>query len=311
MPQRVPLDPALTAAPFSIAQARAMGVGRGRLEGADLARPFYGVRSTGDHGRIAAYVPRLRPGDRFSHTSAAELWGAPLPARLRDEVHVTAGPGLERPRAQGVIGHVGGESWASRGPFPVSDPARMFVELGTILTLEDLVAVGDHLVLDPHVLDPFDLRPHSSLAELTAFLDHSAAGVRLARRAIKLVQEGVESAMETRLRLVLRRGGLPEPACGYELLAGSGRRIGWFDLAWPDYRVIAEYDGDQHRTSIVQYDRDIARFDAAADEDWRVIRVRRAGLLDAPATVTRVATALARNGWAPKSRRNIRRAEGG
>lgn len=99
--------------------------------------------------------------------------------------------------------------------------------------------------------------------------------------------------METRLRLLLQDAGIPEPRCGFELRTRRGRRIGWFDLAWPDRRVIAEYDGDQHRTSTEQYERDIRRFDEAADEGWRVIRVRRAGILRRPSdTVARVRRAL-------------------
>ncbi|MCU1440887.1 MAG: hypothetical protein JWP85_1884 [Rhodoglobus sp.] len=112
--------------------------------------------------------------------------------------------------------------------------------------------------------------------------------------------------METRLRILLEDAGLPRPECGFELLDDCGRAIGWFDLAWPDFRVIAEYDGDQHRTSTRQYERDISRFDAAADADWRVIRVRGSGILVSPdTTVDRVRRALERAGW--RSNRRKRR----
>ncbi len=89
---------------------------------------------------------------------------------------------------------------------------------------------------------------------------------------------GVESPRETRLRLLLMRANLPEPVCGYDLRDRGGKRIGWFDLAWPDHRVLGEYDGDQHRISTEQYEKDVRRFDLAADEGWRTIRVRAAGL---------------------------------
>jgi very-short-patch-repair endonuclease len=57
--------------------------------------------------------------------------------------------------------------------------------------------------------------------------------------------------------------------------------------------VIAEYDGDIHRTSTRQYERDIGRFDAAAELGWRVVRVRKRGVLVAPEdTVRRVTRAL-------------------
>ena len=124
-----------------------------------------------------------------------------------------------------------------------------------------------------------------------------------ARRALALVRGGVESPKETELRLLALSAGFPEPTCGYQLLWPSGREIGWFDLAWPEWHVIAEYDGDQHRRSTRQYDRDISRFDNAAEADWRVVRVRSAGLeAHRDETVARLARALKRGGWVPSRR---------
>lgn len=307
MPRRVLLDPALTTRPFSTAEAQAAGIKRGRLESSDLARPFHGVRSLGDHSRLAAYVPRLRDGDRFSHTSAAAVWGAPLPPLLGDVVHVTATQGAARPRARGVSGHVSGlgSSVVRRG-MPVSDAATTFVELANLFSETELVAVGDYLILDPRVLDPEDPRPHTTIQDLWAAIEREPVrGVRLARRALARVRSGVESPKETELRLLLEDAGLPRAECGYELRDANGRWIGWFDLAWPDFKVIAEYDGDQHRSSTRQYDRDIARFDAAAEADWRVIRVRAVGLASRPdETVKRVRRALRAAGWTPSGRKH-------
>jgi very-short-patch-repair endonuclease len=92
------------------------------------------------------------------------------------------------------------------------------------------------------------------------------------------VRVGAESPKESELRLLAREAGLPEPVLQHELFDAVGRWIGNFDLAWPEARLIAEYDGDQHRTSTAQYERDIRRFDDAAEATWRVIRVRTRGL---------------------------------
>jgi hypothetical protein len=165
-----------------------------------------------------------------------------------------------------------------------------------------LVAVGDYLIHSPRVLDPHDLRPHCSIADIHAAVErHPSRGAAIARRALARVRDGVESPAETELRLLLEDAGLPRAECGYQLHDWSGRSIGWFDLAWPQWRVIAEYDGDQHRTSTSQYERDIRRFDAAAEEDWRVVRVRAAGLRHPRETVERVERALTRGGWMPKT----------
>ena len=307
MPHRTPLDPTLGARPFSVAEAQAAGVGRGRLAATDLARPFHGVRSVGEHSRLASYAPRLRHGDRFSHTSAAELWNAPLPSQLRGATHVTAMPGLSQPRARGVIGHQSktGTS-AIRGGMPTSDAPTTFVELAGLLSLNELTAVGDFLIHDPRVLDPIDIRPHTTLAELHAALEtNSPRGIAKARQAIGRVRSGVESPMETALRLLLEDAGLPRAECGYLLHDAEGAEIGWFDLASPEWRTIAEYDGDQHRTSTRQYDLDITRFDRAAEAEWRVVRVRAAGLSRPQTTVDRVTRALERGGWRSTQRKGI------
>lgn len=294
MAPRTPIDPALGPV-FRVADGLDAGLSRKRMRGGDLLNPYRGVRARTGVDPITAYAPLLRPGDRFSHTTAARLWGAPLPRRFDDEVHVTSTRG-PRPRSAGCIGHESAAVVARRRHgLPVSDPARLLIECGTLLSPTALVAVADHLLLDPRVLDPSDIRPHITHGDLGARLAASRGhGVRAARRAFALARPGVESPMETRLRLLLGSAGVPEPVCGYELTRPDGSTVGWFDLAWPERRVIAEYDGDQHRTSTRQYERDIRRFDDAAALGWRVIRVRSHGIHRAPAdTIARVRAALA------------------
>lgn len=293
MPSPGPLNPALGTA-FRVGDALGEGVSRSRLRRSDLVSPFHGVRAVHGVSRVRAYVPRLRPGDRFSHTTAAALWGAPLPRAVRDDLHVSSTK-AQRPRTKHCTGHRSRAIGHSvRDGLPVSAPAQMLIECAGILALDDLVAIADHLLLDPRVLDPHDPRPHATRVQLEAGLAQAhGSGVRRARHAVGLAREGVESPMETLLRLVLERAGIPPAVCGFELVRPGGRTVGWFDLAWPDRRVIAEYDGDQHRTSTRQYDRDIRRFDDAAELGWRVVRVRSRGILHDPEdTVRRVRRAL-------------------
>jgi len=276
---RIPLSADLASAPFLASAAEAEGWGAKRLRGPDLARPFHGIRSASACAPERAYAPRLRAGDRFSHTSAARIWGAPLPLGRGDPVHLsTADP--SRVRTRGVVGHRSrlGRT-VTRFGLPVSDPASTFREVASLLPLADLVAVGDSLVLVPRVIDPADPRPFLTPEDLRVELRRRGGrGIQRARTAADLVRVGAESAQETRLRLLARDTGLPEPELQYELLDRHGSRIGWFDLAWPEARLIAEYDGDQHRTSAEQYERDIRRFDRAAEEGWHVLRVRKRGL---------------------------------
>jgi very-short-patch-repair endonuclease len=245
---------------------------------------------------VLAFVPLLRPGDRFSHVSAARLWPLPLPWGVTgDTVHVASTQYLEPHRGAGVAGHrTSTEAVVHRRGIPVSDPLTLFIELATLLPEEYLVAVGDALVMEPAQFEPDDLRPWITLDELRTGCDHRRAhGVRRARRAAARVRQGAESPMETALRLLLIDAGLPEPELNQELFDSHGRWIGRFDMVYREQRVIVEYDGDQHRTSTEQYEKDISRIDRAIDDHWRVVRVRSRGIhaerLD---TIRRVRDAL-------------------
>lgn len=301
---RVPLPDELGRRAFTTSEGVRSGLGTGRLRGPDLLRPFHGVRTVAEASdtvaRCRTYLPRLRPGQFFSHDTAARLWGVPLPTRFDPTapLHVSTFAPRRPPRTRGVIGHELGPDRATivvRGGLPVTDAASTWLQLAGVLALDDLVAAGDHLVLDPAVLDPLDLRPFLSLDELVeAAQEFRGRGSRLATEAAPLVRVGAESRPETLVRLLLARSGLPEPVVNHVVTAVDGRFIARVDLAYPELRIAIEYDGDQHRTSTQQYEHDIARFDRLHEAGWLVVRVRSHGLFRDPAdTVARVARALA------------------
>ncbi|MFC5502180.1 endonuclease domain-containing protein [Lysinimonas soli] len=295
---RIILPPTLRSTAFRTRDAHGHGIGEGRLRGADLLRPFHGIRVEASAeeslGRHRACAPLLREGERFSHTSAAELWNLPLPPGDHP-IHLTVRPPRNATRTTGVQGHV--SAWGAqvlRDGLPVSDPATLFCECASLLSLPDLVALGDAIVLDPVVLDPGEVRPHLALAELrTAVRAFRGRGCRRSRAAIALVRQGAESRPETLLRVLLVGAGLPEPKVNAEVRSRAGRILGRADLVYREARVIVEYDGDQHRTSTRQYEIDMTRIDGFVADEWRVIRVRSRGLFATPdATVDRVRSAL-------------------
>src|SRR5436189_183429 len=55
--------------------------------------------------------------------------------------------------------------------------------------------------------------------------------------------EGSESPMETRARLILVGGGLPRPVTQYTVVDQHGRTLGRLDLAYPEKKVGVEYEG--------------------------------------------------------------------
>ena len=179
------------------------------------------------------------------------------------------------------------------------DPATLFCQLASTLSLPDLVAVGDALVLEPVYSDWRDERPWVPLGQLTERVEnYRGRGKVRAARALGLIRPGAESRPETLVRLALIEAGLPEPEVNVEVRDGAGRFIGRGDLVYRRFRVVVEYDGDQHRTSAAQFDRDVRRLDDFAASGWRVVRiVARHFFADREACLSRVARALREAGW--------------
>ncbi|WP_411701418.1 hypothetical protein [Conyzicola sp.] len=307
--------------PFAVGAARAAGITAGRLRGRDLEAPYRGVRvdsagrvelsrfgvfpSTRAAEEFAAviarcrsYAPLLRAGQFFSHTTAARLWKAPLPTPFTDAEPLdvsTLSPG-RAPRSAGISGHQAPATSRilDRFGLPIADPASTWISLGRPLGLDDMVAVGDHLVLDPLVLDPADARPYATIAELRAAVDGGSGwGARAAASAIEHVREGVESRPETHLRLLLVRAGLPEPEVGVDIYDDAGKWLGRADQLFRQWKVISEYDGEQHRTSSAQYDRDETRIENFHRAGYATVRVRKGQLFGRPhEAVERVTRAL-------------------
>lgn len=102
------------------------------------------------------------------------------------------------------------------------------------------------------------------------------------------------------LRLDLADAGLPEPEVNGEIRTAGGDLIAYGDLVFRPYRVLAEYDGEQHRTDSAQYSRDVDRLDDLARLGWRTVRFTRAHRNTARLQrIERVRAALLERGWRP------------
>jgi very-short-patch-repair endonuclease len=71
-------------------------------------------------------------------------------------------------------------------------------------------------------------------------------------------------------------------------------------MAWEEFMVAVEYDGDQHRTSRPQYVKDIRVLPKLAAMGWIVIRAIKEDRDDD--IVERAWTALVSRGWCPDRR---------
>lgn len=279
------LPPSLNGTAFLTTDERVRHLGVKRLRAADVDRPYRGVRSLGldletTLGRCRAYEPQLRRGQVFSHVTAALIYRMPLPRALEADpvLHVSVPDDQNRPRARGVHGHrLRRCDFAARehGGLPVSDVVSTWCQLASVLSVDDLIAVGDFIVSGEVVPGAAREPPLATITELADGL-RPWVGRRGARRlfyAIEYVRSGVDSRPESLLRMLLVRAGLPEPAINLAAFAAKGARLGRPDLSYPWLLIAFEYEGDHHRTDRNTFRYDIFRHELFEDAGWRVFRV--------------------------------------
>ena len=97
------------------------------------------------------------------------------------------------------------------------------------------------------------------------------------RRVLDLADGGAESPQESRVRLLIVRGGLPRPETQIEFPTLHIR----VDMGWRRWKVAVEYDGVQHWTDSRQRAWDIERIALLEAAGWVVIRVS-SGMLARP-----------------------------
>ncbi|WP_145962040.1 hypothetical protein [Renibacterium salmoninarum] len=135
------------------------------------------------------------------------------------------------------------------------------------------------------------------VAELTELLPVRAKANVLRRAAAAKIRPGVDSPQESRLRLRLIAAGLPEPTVNHSLDDEiDGRPLRWADLAYINYKIVIQYEGDHHR-SRNQLAADIARDDGWQHAGWTIVRLTAADLQAQGAyAVAKVRAALVRSG---------------
>lgn len=292
--------PAAMPRAFSVADAHLNGVTPGQLRNPAFGAPFFGARTAPGvnidlHLKCLSLATRMPRGTVVSHTTAALIFGVPLPTRHNlDPVHVTS-PAPERAlRYRGAIGHstmLGtGDVQVWEG-VPVTSPERTWCDLATVLSLPDLVAAGDYLLCWK--------APFTSIDRLSDAVERypSRRGQSLLRRALPLLSSRSRSRPESLVRVALVESHLPDPIPNFGVHLELPRRDVEIDLAYPEFLVGLEYQGDHHREDRAQWRHDIRRGNDTVDSGWSMIFFTGDDLVDMPAVVGSVERRLRSRGW--------------
>lgn len=228
-------------------------------------------------------------GSVCSHALAAHLWGmrgVGDPARL----HVIAPPDQSRVRRERLVVHrnvLVATERAMLGGIPLTTPERTLCDLATTGSAAIAVSAADSALADRTVTP----------GALAAYVGSWPGPVR---RTLALADGLSESPLESRVRVVLVLGGLPEPELQIEFRDEGGRVYARVDLGYRKQRVGIEADGTEVHASVSAAYADRRRQNRLLADGWVILRftwwdvVRRPGYV-----VAEVGRVLRARGWTP------------
>jgi hypothetical protein len=234
---------------------------------------------------ISAVGLVLPEGAGFGGLSAAVLWEVADVAGLEDPVEVLLPPGCRWNAGEGVrCRRASGRALVRRGRWLCSSRMDTAVDIARFASGDEAVVLLDHLVREGLI----------ELAALRADLAdrEPCRGLARARRAAHLADGLAGSQQETRLRLLLLRGGLPPPVAQY-VVRDDGGFAGRVDFAYPDLRLAIEYDGLYHAGTRTFF-ADRRRLDRLTAAGWTVIHVTAEDMRNPERLLARIRAARAR-----------------
>ena len=164
----------------------------------------------------------------------------------------------------------------------MTGPVPTALRMASVLPGDDAVVAIDRLAV-AGVVDLEALRARAALPGTTS---------ARVRTACKLADGRAGSPQETRLRLLVHRGGLPAPEAQYEIRDG-GRFVARVDFAWPELKVAVEYDGLWHADA-TQFSKDRRRLNRLREVGWTVVFVTAADLHEPFRLLAMIRAALGR-----------------
>lgn len=302
---RTSLPKELLTGSFTSTTASALGVTRKRQRQPDVAIPSRGIRVPfegvrGPAASVRAYT-ELDSTSVLTHDSGGRIWECALPAWMQEDwrIHVARERNGSKPRRHNVVGHrltfKVGEVVMHDG-VRVTSPARTWLDLASLMSVDDLIAAGDSLVCAHGTDFPRPKEGLCTLAELRRMVGAHPGmrGMKTARLALSEIRVGADSPQETRMRLILSRSGHGEPALNYVIRNSWGQPAVWPDAAYTEQRIALQYDGGHHADPL-QVGSDLRRHSLTERAGWHEVRVYKEDLEgDKPFVLEKVRAAMTR-----------------
>lgn len=291
MPYVSPL-PEFTHTPFTRERALAAGISDTVLRRSRVRRLFNGVYILSSVDLtlrmwLSAVLLASPPGSVISHVTALRLYGFEIGSKRPFHVSTQAKTHTRRADIKTHQRKARISDTFIDG-IAVTGPRRTLIDIATKVDLIQLIQAIEFML---H-------HGHTTLDELAEYaLSRHLDGVRRIRRIIPHVREGVESPMETFVRLMLVFARLPEPTPNLNIRDMNGTFLARGDLVYSVYLVLVEYDGWQHERDAQQRQHDIGRRERLEQAGWRVIVITVGDLHKPHSIVRRVHQALTERGY--------------
>ncbi|MEV8218552.1 hypothetical protein AB0O65_02195 [Microbacterium sp. NPDC077391] len=315
---------------FSVECGRESGLTRGRMRAKDLDRPFHGARrAVADitaekdaidrdteplaltrssmrlmRSKALSYLQVAAPGSFICGASAAVLRG--YPATASSDLDVAVFAPRRAPKGRGVRGRTIRSHLVDIDVvdgIPASSPASTWAMLGRDLSERKLIILGDAIVGIPRdergIRHPE--RAGATIEQLQASIDAgSRPGLKKLRAALERIRVGCSSPLETDYRLDAEDARLPEPELDVEIFDARDRRVGISEFVYRQYSVVVEIEGDHHRSSKHQWNRDLQKYRDYASAGWEVVRLTAHDVRTTRRAARIVREVLIRRGWRPE-----------
>jgi hypothetical protein len=227
--------------------------------------------------RLPAVLLTAPAGAVVSHVTAAAIWGIEVPLqppsdRRADLTVPLASRAESRSDRRIYRGELPGDDVTTLSGLPVTTPARTWRDLAAVLHQPALLAVTDQLL---------DGRCTREQLENQLARRPRGRGSARAREVLPVGDPLAESPMESVLRWLIHSAGLPPPVLQHPVRDEAGIFLGRADFAWPDRKVLVEFDGNIHRERDV-FVNDARRQNRLIAAGWTVLRFTSADVLGRP-----------------------------
>jgi hypothetical protein len=262
------LPESLLRGPFTSAEAAAAGITATALSSLPWRHMLHGVwvhQSAADSRELRLAAVRLVLPDRATACglTAAWLWGVDVRREDDLDVHISCPKGGRIRSREGL--RVCQEA-LDDSDITTIDGVRVTTAVRTSFDCARWLRGVERVVV-------VDALAHANLAaieDIRAYISgkRRLRNLRRAELILDLADALSESAMETRIRVVLIEWGLPRPTSQFNVYDEYGQFIARLDLAFPAAKVAVEYDGAFHWEQRREDDRRRSRL---REQGWVVL----------------------------------------